>query len=406
MTVSTRTSPASASRSNNGASTPPNVARSPGNGGGRTPEGGTTAVAVVTGSPGASAATLNWLANAINEDSYDVGTAAHSLCLQAKARSDVNDMIDDVKEATTAVTADNVAVLKAWLGTDTQKVLVVVNKASTSPTAVVLHSPAVADMASTTVTMVAGELDASNRPDIYEVGEEDLQGQELIALPKTAFETAIGTGPDRFQKKPRSSDVQKETWKAAAVAYLPPALVVDDVHKARTVPELYRMVLDKLATLQLTPEQEADVEPMLRQLRGIGTNSKCGDNQHGSNAGMVLTQYRWNEDSGRDRAIRAKMIGMGLEVRPANQPVYQEEEEDDDLEQDELNQGGLNQDDNASQQNLALRFDQAEGTAARGGAGTGITPDIQDLLAKVTQSAVQSAVQGAAAAFGQIVRED
>ena len=37
MTVSTRTSPASASRSNNGASTPPNVARSPGNGGGRTP---------------------------------------------------------------------------------------------------------------------------------------------------------------------------------------------------------------------------------------------------------------------------------------------------------------------------------------------------------------------------------
>ena len=250
MPVVLRNSPASASRqSNDGGATPPNAVRT---GGERTPEGGTTAVTMVTGSPEARTATLTWLANAINEASFELGTAAHSLCLQAKDRSDVEDMIDDIKEATTAITADSVDVLKAWLNNGTQKVLVVVAKDSLRPTARLLHSPAMASMTSTTITMVEGELDADNRPNIVEVDEAELQRRELVALPKVAFEAAMTTTPGSFQKKPRSTDVQKETWEAVAVAYLPPVLVADGISKAAAVPELYQMVLDKLADLKLT----------------------------------------------------------------------------------------------------------------------------------------------------------
>ena len=105
MPVVTRTSPASDSR--HGSSTSPNAARATGvstpptaarTGGERTPEGGTAAVAMVTGSPGARSDSLTWLANATNEAYFDVGTAGHSLCLQAKDRSDVEAMIDDIKE--------------------------------------------------------------------------------------------------------------------------------------------------------------------------------------------------------------------------------------------------------------------------------------------------------------------
>ena len=181
MPVVTRTSPASDSRHGSstspnaaratGVSTPPNAART---GGERTPEGGTAAVAMVTGSPGARSDSLTWLANATNEAYFDVGTAGNSLCLQAKDRSDVEAMIDDIKEATTAVTADSVDVLKAWLNNGTQKVLVVVAKDSTRPTARLLHSPAMASMSGTTITMVAGELDADNRANIVEVNEAEL----------------------------------------------------------------------------------------------------------------------------------------------------------------------------------------------------------------------------------------
>ena len=95
-----------------------------------------------------------------------------------------------------AVTADSVDVLKAWLNNGTQKVLVVVAKDSTRPTARLLHSPAMASMSGTTITMmVEGELDADNRANIVEVNEAELQRRELVALPKVAFEAAMMTTP-------------------------------------------------------------------------------------------------------------------------------------------------------------------------------------------------------------------
>lgn len=256
-----RATTASATRQHNGGrvSSPPSVAHNPGHGhslrsatrsggatGTGTPDAGTTVPTAVTGSPPAQAGGTGtgWWTAALDDTSLGVGSAAYSLCLYAQDRAGVADMVEDVEAATAALTSDDPALLRAFLTNGSQKVLAVVDAASTEPDVVLLHSPAIAARDSTTVTFVEGELAADNRANMASIEEEAYQAKDMVAQPAAAFEAAIAADGGRFAPKPRSSG-SVETWKAAAMAYIPPILVVTEVQKKHTVASLYKRIKER-----------------------------------------------------------------------------------------------------------------------------------------------------------------
>ena len=229
-------------------------------------------------------------------------------------------MVEDVEAATAAIASNDPSLLRAFLTNGSQKVMAVVEATSKEPDVFLLHSPAMATRESTTVTFVEGELGADNRADLVSIAEEAFQAKDLVAQPTEEFEAFIGTDGGRFAPKPRISGTV-ETWKAATMAYIPPVLLVDGLQQRHTVASLYRLIKERLGELHLTTDQQSALEPVLRQLRGLGTNSKCGSNQHGSNAGIQMTAYMWGDNTRGDRMIRSTLVALGLEVRPTNAPV-------------------------------------------------------------------------------------
>lgn len=383
-------------------------------GGTGTPAPGITLPTIVTGSPTTASTGLPGWWTAATEDSFEHGTSAHALGLYAQERASVVGMVEDVKAATAAITAGDPALMRAFLTNGQQKVMAVVDETAKEPDVFLLHSPALATRESTTITFVEGELHADNRADLVDIGEDAYSAKELVAQPTPTFEAFIDATPTLFAPKPRSNG-NVEAWTAATMAYIPPILVADAL-QGHTVASLYRLIKGRLEELQLTEDQQNALAPMLRQLKGLGTNSKCGANQHGSNGGTRMTAYMWGEDARGDRAIRSTCVAMGLEVRPTNAPVYQEQDEEEEQDAVDLtaNADGRDQGDESAgsqhdedsqegdeeeqrdthRQNLAGRFDAQTGTGDIGGQGMTIPPYMESLMTKMMQAATAGLAKG------------
>ena len=230
------------------------------------------------------------------------------------AAMQMDDLVAAVMAANRAVLAP-AADLYEYLVDGSQKIIVVVAEDSTSPEALLLHSISSVSTTGDIVAMV-GEIEEGGMATLVRMTEAAYKPRQMVTLSKVAYEVKIaegGTADDTFVPRLRRSATDYVEWTAAPMAIIPAGLIGQHVGESFTVAGLYRLLLERINALIPDDVQRQSFMPMLKQLRALGTSSKCTVDV--TAAAVELPLFDWTANKRDANMVRGNLLSKyGLDV--------------------------------------------------------------------------------------------